>query len=266
MKFDAVVGNPPYQIINKGNGNGADPVYNYFLDTARAISDTGSLIHPARFLFNAGKTPKEWNAKMLKDRHFKVVNYWANSLTIFPNVDIKGGVATTLWNEKEDYGGIGVFIPYEKLFTIKKKVVGQDFKSIASLVYPRDLYRLTETLYEENPQLSSRQSKGHRYDCGSGIFNIMPEVFLENEPNDNEEYAKMYGLIKGKRTYRFVKKTYIKTSHRETSVIVVQRSVRKVRKDIRHILRQSVDDILSSRYGYDSSFFLSQKRHHRHST
>ena len=211
MKFDAVVGNPPYQIINKGNGNGADPVYNYFLDTARAISDTGSLIHPARFLFNAGKTPKEWNAKMLKDRHFKVVNYWANSLTIFPNVDIKGGVATTLWNEKEDYGGIGVFIPYEKLFTIKKKVVGQDFKSIASLVYPRDLYRLTETLYEENPQLSSRQSKGHRYDCGSGIFNIMPEVFLENEPNDNEEeYAKMYGLIKGKRTYRFVKKAYIK--------------------------------------------------------
>ena len=69
MKFDVIVGNPPYQLVNKGNGTGADPIYHQFIDLARRISSQGSLIHPGRFLFNAGKTPKDWNARMLNDAH-----------------------------------------------------------------------------------------------------------------------------------------------------------------------------------------------------
>lgn len=74
MKFDAIVGNPPYQVENKGDGNGKDPIYHLFIEASRKISSVGTLIHPARFLFNAGKTPKEWNEKMLNDEHFKVVD------------------------------------------------------------------------------------------------------------------------------------------------------------------------------------------------
>ena len=54
MKFNAVVGNPPYQIVNQGDGNGADPIYHLFIDVGRKLADMGTLIHPARCLFNAG--------------------------------------------------------------------------------------------------------------------------------------------------------------------------------------------------------------------
>lgn len=59
--FDYVIGNPPYNedFENSGdNGNFAKPVYNYFMDAVYEVADKVELIHPARFLFNAGSTPK----------------------------------------------------------------------------------------------------------------------------------------------------------------------------------------------------------------
>lgn len=92
--FNYVIGNPPYNedFENSGNnGNFAKPVYNYFMDAAYEVADKVELIHPARFLFNAGSTPKVWNNKMLSDEHFKVLHYDANSTSVFPNTDIRGG-------------------------------------------------------------------------------------------------------------------------------------------------------------------------------
>lgn len=101
MKFDFVIGNPPYQQeqestdINGSSKNYAPPVYNLFMDAANEIADKVELIHPARFLFNAGSTPKAWNTKMLNDEHFKVLEYEPNSDKVFPglSVPIKGGIA-----------------------------------------------------------------------------------------------------------------------------------------------------------------------------
>lgn len=94
MKFDFVIGNPPYQEQTIGDNKGfAPPVYDKFIDGAMAISDKVELIHPARFLFNAGSTPKAWNEKMLDNSHFKVLRYEENASNIFSNTDIKGGVA-----------------------------------------------------------------------------------------------------------------------------------------------------------------------------
>lgn len=210
MKFDAVVGNPPYQKVNDGDGNGADPIYHLFIDVARKLSPCGSLIHPGRFLFNAGKTPKDWNKKVLSDEHFKVVRYWTNSVSVFPTVDIKGGVAITLWNEAENFGKIGTFSAYPELSSSLRKVSGDDFKSFADLVYPRDLYRLTEALYQENPWAEKRPSKGHRYDVGSNIFELFPELFFENKPDDGEEYARIFGRIKNERNLKWIKRKYLK--------------------------------------------------------
>ena len=63
MKFAAVVGNPPYQETTENTSD--KPIYNYFMDIAFKISDKVTFITPARFLFNAGKTPKDWNLKIL---------------------------------------------------------------------------------------------------------------------------------------------------------------------------------------------------------
>lgn len=90
MKIDAVIGNPPYQQMVEGNGR-AKAVYNLFMDLSFQLAPRVSLITPARYLFNAGFTPTEWNNKVLNDPHFKVVWYRANSRDVFPTVDIKGG-------------------------------------------------------------------------------------------------------------------------------------------------------------------------------
>lgn len=96
VKINAIVGNPPYQEVNEGKGNGANPLYHLFIDLGRQLSPRGTMIHPARFLFKAGKTPKDWDEKILSDPHFKVVDYWVKSIDVFNNVDVKGGIATTM--------------------------------------------------------------------------------------------------------------------------------------------------------------------------
>ena len=68
MKFDFCIGNPPYQENRQGESNTQTPVYNTFMDAAYGVSDKTMLITPARFLFNAGYTPKDWNKKMLNDK------------------------------------------------------------------------------------------------------------------------------------------------------------------------------------------------------
>ena len=109
MKFDFVIGNPPYQDESNGDlRNYAPPIYHLFLDEAYKVADKVELTHPARFLFNTGSTPKAWNEKMLQDPHFKVLEYEEDSDKVFPNLStpIKGGIVITYRDEKKKYGFI----------------------------------------------------------------------------------------------------------------------------------------------------------------
>ena len=66
MKFDFCIGNPPYQEDRKGESKTALPVYHDFMDAAYEVADIVELITPARFLFNAGRTPKNGMKKCCK--------------------------------------------------------------------------------------------------------------------------------------------------------------------------------------------------------
>lgn len=209
VKINAIVGNPPYQEVNEGKGNGANPLYHLFIDLGRQLSPRGTMIHPARFLFKAGKTPKDWDEKILSDQHFKVVDYWVKSIDVFNNVDVKGGIATTMWDENIKCGPIGFFSPYPEIKSILKKVQSNSQESLADIVYPRDLYKLTEQFYKENPWAEGRQSQGHRFDIGSSIFEVFPEVFLDENPR-NADYIGIYGLEGRERVTKWVKRNYIK--------------------------------------------------------
>ena len=212
MKFDAIVGNPPYQVMATGDANGSDPIYHLFIDAACKLGEKVSFIHPARFLFNAGKTPKDWNEKMLNDEHYKVVQYWAKSSDVFPTVDIKGGVAVTFFDKNTILGKINIFIPFIEQKTVLKKVTAKKpFNGFDQIVYPRDLYRLTEKLYKENSWAENCQSKGHRYDVGSNIFDILSKLFYEKKPVDKNEYAKIFGRENNIRNEKWIRKDYLKT-------------------------------------------------------
>ena len=204
MKFNAVVSNPPYQVgVNK------EPLYHHFISIGMEIGDLGTLIHPGRFLFNAGKTPKAWNQKMLNDEHFKVVKYWKKSDEVFDAVDIKGGVAVTMWDKQNVIGPIGTFVLHDELRTIQEKVESLGEESFSKLVYSRDLYQLTKLFYKENPELEGRQSKGHRFDLGTTAFSLFPEVFSDEKPA-GDGYALVVGRENDTRIAKWIKKEYLK--------------------------------------------------------
>ena len=72
------------------------------------------------------------------------------------------------------------------------------------------MYRFTDVLYKENPWAESRPSKGHLYDMSSNALDIFPELFFDEKPNDGKEYARIYGLANKKRSYKWIKKSYVK--------------------------------------------------------
>lgn len=100
MKFDFVIGNPPYQETQESTSD--TPIYDKFMDAAFEIADRVEFVTPARFLFKAGKTPRAWNEKMLNDMHFKVLCYEEDSSKVFANTDIKGGLQLPIETTEKD--------------------------------------------------------------------------------------------------------------------------------------------------------------------
>ena len=217
MKFDVVIGNPPYQDESKGdNDNYRAPIYNNFMDLSYRISDLVTLITPARFLFDAGSTPKEWNRKMLNDDHLKVIQYTGDSSKVFPRTDIKGGVAITLRDAKQNFGSIneryapaGIYIPFETLRNIMHKVDVHGYESLSDIMYSAEDYRFTDKMHDDYPGIKKKLSRGHDYDVKSNTLEKLTEVFHTNKPNDGKEYVKILGLVKKKRVYRYIRKDYI---------------------------------------------------------
>lgn len=213
MKFDYVIGNPPYQDNTLGdNATYAPPVYHLFLDAAYAVSDRVELIHPARFLFNAGSTPKDWNKEMLNDEHFKVLFYEQDSKKVF-NKEIEGGVVVTYHDTTRVYGAIDTFTPSTELNSIMKKVENnKNFSSLSDIVFSAYSNKFTEIMHKEHPEVVSVMSKGHAFDLKSNVFEKLPNIFLKEKPEDGDVYCRFIGLIKNKRTFRYIKKSYVKTT------------------------------------------------------
>lgn len=211
MKFDYIIGNPPYQDETKGeNETYAPPVYHLFMDEAYKIANKVELIHPARFLFKAGSTPKDWNKKMLEDPHFKILYYEGISNKIFPNKDIKGGIVVSYHDNKKDFGAIGIFTPYAELNSILKKVRSSaDFKSMETIAISRTAYRLTEKMHEDHPEAISQLSKGHRYDMSTNILELLPQIFFDRAPDDGHEYLKILGRLNNARVNKYIRKDYV---------------------------------------------------------
>lgn len=211
MKFDFCIGNPPYQEEKLGDNEGyAPPVYNKFLDAAFEIADKVEMIHPARFLFNGGATPKAWNEKMLKDPQFKVLQYEEEASKIFPSTEIKGGIAITYRDINKDFGAIRIFTKFPVLNHIVQKVTTLMDCSIADIVYTQNRFNL-ENVYGDYPEIKKiigSNGKDKRF-----RNNIFTKVNLFRDKKINIDDIATIGVIKNKRINKFINKKYVDFEH-----------------------------------------------------
>ena len=166
MKINAIVGNPPYQIMDGGAGVSAKPVYNLFIEIAKQIAPNYiSMIMPSRW-FAGGKGLDSFRESMLSDKRISHIFDYVNAKDCFPTASIGGGVNYILWDvnykgncsittiqgtqrdmEQRPLDQFSVFIRYNSAIHIVHKC--QSDNSFASIVNSRNPFGLSSNIRGE---------------------------------------------------------------------------------------------------------------------
>lgn len=212
MKFDFVIGNPPYQEETESDSTRMLPIYDKFMDMAYEVGQKVELITPARFLSDAGQTPKSWNKKMLEDPHLSVLFTEQDASKIFPNTDIKGGIAITYRDAEAIIGPIGIFVPWKELKTILKKVSAKTVESsLTDIADSSNVYDL-KNIYADHPDYRKYiADNGRHAQLKTNVLNVNP-IFTDN-PTEADDYI-VYGLVSGKRGQKYCHRRYLKSNHK----------------------------------------------------
>lgn len=180
MNFEAIVGNPPYQIMDGGAQSSAKPVYHLFVDLAKKLNPSYvSMIIPSRW-FAGGKGLDSFRDTMLNDKNIRLLHDYLDASVCFPGVEIKGGVSYFL-REKDSQGkclivthqkdgkiskmdrylkedDCDVFIRYNEAIEIVNKIKKKNFKSFSDIVNSRKPFGMPTNFKDYNSKQTETEN------------------------------------------------------------------------------------------------------------
>ena len=217
MEFDAIIGNPPYQLNDGGGiGDSATPIYQLFISLSKSINPKYlSMIVPARWM-KGGKGLSLFRNQMMNDHSLSKLFDYADAKVCFPNINIDGGICYFLWdqiyNGKVDY-------TYQDLtgyVSKSKRNLKTDFSdTVIRDVRQVEIIRKAATLEKE--KFSTIVSTRNPYGLFADLFNS-PEKYTDVHwcSKENNDSVKVYGVkgIKGgaKRITGYINKNAVKKS------------------------------------------------------
>lgn len=207
MKFDVIIGNPPYQLSDGGAQASAIPIYNKFVEQAKKLNPTFlCMIIPARWM-TGGRGLDSFRNEMIHDQSIRILHDFPNSSDCFSGVEIKGGVCYFLRDnnyqgmctiyrhigdsirESKRYlveDGDDIFVREDRLISIKNKVGITSENSFDNIVSSMRPYGLRGDIFKDT----------HKYQ--------LPEMYETNKAG----YLSVLGLDNLKRSYRYIPKDY----------------------------------------------------------
>jgi site-specific DNA-methyltransferase (adenine-specific) len=208
MRFDVIVGNPPYQLKDGegGNGTSATPIYQLFIETARKLNPRYmAFIIPSRW-FVGGKGLNDFRSSMLNDKRLKELVDYPNSSDCFPTVEIKGGVCYFVWDNNY-HGDCNIkVIRGDNIVSEMKRSLNQ----YDVFIRENEAISILEKIKQKNENaISAKVSESKPFGVRSDFFK---GPFKYNLPNISDKPLKegitIYGILDNKATTRFVKKDY----------------------------------------------------------
>lgn len=231
MKFDVIIGNPPYQLeVGVEKDNYSIPLYHKFIQQAKKLKPRFlSMIVPSRW-FAGGRGLDEFRDEMLNDKRIEKLIDFPNAVDCFPGVDISGGVCYFLWNrdyqgeceitskQGKDYTSTmrrslleknnNTFIRFNEAIPIIRKIASFKENTFDTLVSPQTPFGIVS---------SFKNYKDEYFDGAISIYTVNGKKYIDKDvvtknPNwidcHKVYISKSYGE-RGAYPYRFLAKPFI---------------------------------------------------------
>ena len=198
MKFNAVVGNPPYQTVvaQKESTNGQKvtiSIFQHFQNISDKLGRFTSLIYPgARWIHRSGKGLEQFGLHQINDKHLKSLHFYPNSTDIFKEVAIADGLSIVLKDMYNAQSGFTYFYsrnnetikvdctsPGEALFPLNPRdeiivqkiehIVRGRYNYLHESILPRSLFSIESDFVEKNPNLVRAYAENDEYDYNTEI-------------------------------------------------------------------------------------------------